>query len=312
MTPKPIAQTAISSMTITLGGKSYECFSYPAGELQVRLNPHTVSALAAPYLLTVNVIARDLTMPRLIELALLLDAISAVNLRPAVNLILPYLPFSRADRRFVSGDCHGLKVMSELLNPMHWSSIRTLDVHNAEATKYWIPALNDIDPKPLVEQAMLRFSELHSSKTLHVLYPDEGSMARYSVKDLDELFSLTGPIRIRTHYCTKQRDPATGKLLGFEVPRECRQWNAPTLIIDDICDGGGTFLGIASTMRDAGYVQPFGLYVSHGIFSHGIPIMLEQFSHIYTTSSFTKNVADDDGLIKGLTVLNMWPLLLRS
>lgn len=55
------------------------------------------------------------------------------------------------------------------------------------------------------------------------------------------------------------------------------------LIVDDICDGGGTFVGLAKELRAAGATRVY-LYVTHGIFSKRLP--LEGIDHVYTTDSF--------------------------
>jgi ribose-phosphate pyrophosphokinase len=84
--------------------------------------------------------------------------------------------------------------------------------------------------------------------------------------------------------CSKHRDPETGKFLGFEVPLIK---TPKALIVDDICDGGGTFRGIAAKVREQqpGEVQMF-LYVTHGIFSQGLAGLLCEFGAIYCTDSF--------------------------
>jgi ribose-phosphate pyrophosphokinase len=57
-------------------------------------------------------------------------------------------------------------------------------------------------------------------------------------------------------------------------------------VIDDLCDGGGTFIGIAQELRKAGITQPLYLYVSHGIFSKGLEVLFQHFDQIFTTNSF--------------------------
>jgi phosphoribosylpyrophosphate synthetase len=70
------------------------------------------------------------------------------------------------------------------------------------------------------------------------------------------------------------------------------------LIVDDICDGGGTFLGISDalgsrlrSLGDVGGDYILGLYVTHGIFSKGFCDLIEKFDHVYTTDSFNRKEA---------------------
>ena len=67
------------------------------------------------------------------------------------------------------------------------------------------------------------------------------------------------------------------------------------LIVDDLCDAGGTFIGSAQVLRDAG-ARSVSLYVTHGLFSKGVGNLLEQgIDRIYTTSSLARtDIATDN------------------
>ena len=80
---------------------------------------------------------------------------------------------------------------------------------------------------------------------------------------------------------TKTRDFDTGKLTSFEVPQLPR--SGRVLVVDDICDGGGTFRGLATAAgigRDR-----LALWVSHGIFSGAAGELTGHFAQIFTTDS---------------------------
>ncbi len=55
--------------------------------------------------------------------------------------------------------------------------------------------------------------------------------------------------------------------------------------MDDICDGGRTFTGIAEELKQKGAGNLI-LIVSHGIFSHGFEELFKHYSRIITTNSF--------------------------
>jgi ribose-phosphate pyrophosphokinase len=55
-------------------------------------------------------------------------------------------------------------------------------------------------------------------------------------------------------------------------------------MVDDICDGGGTFLGLAEELKSKNAGKLF-LAVSHGIFSKGISKLSSMFENIFTTDS---------------------------
>jgi len=57
------------------------------------------------------------------------------------------------------------------------------------------------------------------------------------------------------------------------------------LIVDDICDGGGTFLGLAKELKSKNAGKLY-LAISHGIFSKGFESLAKDFQKIFTTDSF--------------------------
>lgn len=150
----------------------------------------------------------------------------------------------------------------------------------------------NLEPTNLIKQSLANFG---TPTTTQILYPDKGAIDRYG-----EDFGVT------VGYCNKIRDQLTGKLGGFEVPI-IDQFISEVLIVDDICDGGGTFIGIADKLRSQGYAGKLGLYVSHGIFSKGVLCLVEnnRFDHIYTTDSFSKNLHLDSGIRDYVTVFDI-------
>ena len=80
----------------------------------------------------------------------------------------------------------------------------------------------------------------------------------------------------------------------------------PILIVDDLCDGGGTFLGIANQAEGT---VPLGLYITHGIFSKGFGELGKHFSKIYTTNSYYER--DENTPSPLVTVYDCLPELLK-
>lgn len=251
-------------------GTAYTEFRYPGGEVQVRLTEKQVEILRSKHVHSVHVTAR-IQNGEVMALAQLIDAVKSVTDKP-VKLILPYLPYSRADRRFVPGDCFGLATFGRLLGMMV-DDVVTLDAHSDKASAY-IRHLVNVSPKPILESVVdqLDGNLAYGTPVLDIapLFPDEGAAKRYDIP---------GAL-----YATKKRDPETGKLLGFTIPPRKDFRCDGVLIVDDICDGGGTFTGIADEMKN--YGLPLYLYVTHGIFSKGLNELEKRFETIFTTDSF--------------------------
>lgn len=267
----------------------FQCLEYPGGESQVRLNDGVIPDLLNSKRIIVDAVVDS--AQRLVELLLLLDAIRNVTDGSKIILRLPYLPYSRADRRFTAGDCAGLAVLGELLATRKLDKIVTLDVHNFEAAYAALPNLQNVFPLNAILKAIESVEQLAGVGTL--LYPDEGAAARYG-KFVKNGWKLQN--------CSKDRDKVTGKLNGFTVPDAEVFGSGPILIIDDICDGGGTFLGIAEKLPPNN--KAF-LYVTHGIFSGGFTNLIKPFERIYTTNSFPSRYP----YLHFVTVYDAWKLM---
>lgn len=263
-----------------------ETFSYPAGEIQTRLTAAGVQAVQEATVITVQLSIRN--AEDIIRLWQFKDAVDGVlegkrtrnQKLPRIELDLPYLPYSRADRRFVKGDCDGLAVFSRMLNMMHWDRIETFDVHSEVSTKK-LPELVNISALETIKGVLMR--EGHEGGAVTALFPDKGAMDRYEVPDqIGNNFAI---VNVHQVWATKVRNPETGELSGFNVETAGflkDRPNEPVVIIDDICDGGRTFLGIADALDAVGVKNERILYVSHGIFSAGLDQLMSKYSRIYT------------------------------
>lgn len=254
------------SMPEELGVK-YWSFRYPAGEVQVRILPSEIEKVKEAK--EIEVTAR-ITNGEVMELGMLSSAILGANHGARRTLILPYLPYARADRRFVDGDSFGINVFAGFINQLRYDEVRTLDIHSGASEANILNFVN-IDPRLYILKAI----EDIGKKDLTLLLPDAGA-ARY---DLDDLGLPIGQ-------CAKIRDPKTGALSGFNAPKVS---TSKVLIVDDICDGGGTFAGIADelSIQDPNIV--LYLYVTHGIFSKGIVGLSQRFRRVYTTDSLDQS-----------------------
>ena len=112
-------------------------------------------------------------------------------------------------------------------------------------------------------------------------------------------------------YCRKHRDTATGALTDFEVPSGLRgRW----LIVDDICDGGGTFMGLGSKLKEQNPDLQLDLYVTHGIFSGKAENLWGYFNSIYTTNSWNPDIEClGEGILNVADVCSVYgPQILRE
>lgn len=284
-------------MLITLDNNStqYTQFSYPGGEWQVRLPDD----FTVPQGESLDILARITSADDLVKLGLLCTAVPS---HP--RIILPYLSYSRADRRFTRNDCAGLANFAGNIVGLYPRDVVTLDVHNPETTKLLFGGhITNVLSEPLVTQAATDFSRGHRGLT--ILYPDAGAARRYGFplipQDIQHLVVLN---------CEKKRDPVSGEFQGFTVPQVRQDY--PILIVDDLCDGGGTFVGIADELHKQGFTGSLGLYVSHLIQFQAVGRLVRSgFTQVYTTNSFAKwDESQDHRDI--LTIYDVIPMLTQG
>ncbi len=191
-----------------------------------------------------------------------------------VNLDIRYLLAARMDRAIDTQQPFSLQTVARIINSAGFTRVRILDVHSEVATRL-IRNSENVLPKAIVKSVMTTLG------SPMVIIPDKGATQR--VKTLAE-----APHYVYLTQAYKKRDMETGKLSGFGLESTAFIHGSDCLIIDDICDGGGTFTGLAKVLREAGAKKVY-LFVTHGIFSKGLP--LEGIDHVYTTDSYLEKLS---------------------
>lgn len=206
----------------------------------------------------------SLRMMHLLQTANALEHVHAKKKR----LVIPYLMAARYDRLMQHGDSFDLEVIAGLINSCGFEKVLLFDVHSAVSLQLINNAIN-INNKQLVEQ--------YTKPDAIVICPDAGAS-----KKVVEYLNWNKNLK-EIVYCNKKRELSTGKLtLEVYDPKKCENKNC--VIIDDICDGGATFLAIAEQVKP----RHMTLIVSHGIFSKGFAMLEKRFDEIIVSDSYGK------------------------
>lgn len=204
-------------------------------------------------------------------LAIAVDALRALSWVGSISLLLPYFPGARQDRRALRGEALTVKVYADIINEMKFKEVAVYDVHSDVALAV-IDNVRHITNESFVTAVLDILQE--SSDDLRFVSPDAGASKKTT--------KLAAP-NFEVIYCSKMRDEATGTLSKFQVGGD-KLKDEPCLVIDDICDGGGTFIGLAKELRKKGAGKLY-LAVSHGIFSKGFDELGGFYDKIFTTDS---------------------------
>ena len=109
-----------------------------------------------------------------------------------------------------------------------------------------------------------------------MVLPDAGAKERYD-------FQYVGTALT----CSKIRDLTTGKILEIKIDNPEAISDKPLLILDDLCDGGGTFCGIAKAFNALNIPKErLNIAVTHMVNSKGIKNLSENFNHVWFTNSY--------------------------
>lgn len=232
---------------------TFDRIRYPAGERHIRTGRLDELRTAT----TIEATVRNFD-----DLAEVVVADRALRRnRIAVEWFVPYFPFARHDRRLDAGDGLELELALELAGQI---DIVIADPHSD------VSGLLPHIPQESTVDLMRAHGVLDGDPV--VVVPDSGAAKKASSW-------VNGHVTVQAH---KARDPHTGALSDFQlVDGDVDIAGRPCVIVDDICDGGGTFLGLADELARHG-AGALTLVVTHGLFTKGLDHLTRAFDHIAT------------------------------
>lgn len=241
-------------------GIEFESFNFPSGcEAHIKLK----QSVEEKALITCRVHNSNDVM----LLLLATDALKRAGAKD-ISLFIPYLPYARQDRKMVKGEPLSLKVFAMMLNNQGYSKVSVYDVHSEVA-------LALIDNSEGITNHSFVKEVLKDKMDYRIVSPDAGAFKK--IFSLCQSLSYTDEIIC----ANKVRDVSNGNIISTTVYGEVTDYHC--YIVDDICDGGGTFVLLADALLNKG-ARSVSLIVSHGIFSKGLP--LSGINQIYSTDSF--------------------------
>lgn len=276
-------------MKLSIDGNLYdsESFIFSGGEVQVKIplvRDDFYNQIGA-YRITIR--ADLINSDRIMELFMLTDALRRQYPNARSDLICPYFPYARQDRVMNNGEALAVRVMATLINEQRYDSVEIWDAHS-DVTLALLDRVDNIGQEKFVQH-------LYVTGTIGfnnvLVAPDAGAM-----KKITSVSKLTGLSMVRAD---KTRDVKTGEITGTVVYSD-PIGDKDFLIVDDICDGGRTFIELAKVLRPLteGKVK---LYVTHGIFSKGLEVFDGLIDEIYCANIWP-NVVDDKNILRKVTL----------
>lgn len=170
-----------------------------------------------------------------------------------VELFLPYVPYARMDRKMDTGQTNQLKMFVKLLNSFKLDKVYIDDPHSDVCEALIDNAVVRSQQYLLTKEFRSKFQWIKSCDA--IIAPDAGANKK--------AHKVASEFNIPVIQCGKQRN-GDGHIIKTEVYGNTS--GKKLVVVDDILDGGGTFLGLANAIQDS---LELNLVVTHGIFAKG-------------------------------------------
>lgn len=180
------------------------------------------------------------TNNQMIKLFQLLEVLNSYEARE-INIVMPYLSYSRQDKRFRDGEPISIKMLTEILGHYNVTSLLSFEVHNPDVISEHadFDFINVSISHELVERAI----QLLGKEKIFLMAPDDGSWPR--TRD------TASRLGIESGYIIKVRDIETGKVSMKGAVGDVEK-DSTVILFDDEISTGGTIRLAAEYLKDIG------------------------------------------------------------
>ncbi len=237
----------------------------------------------------------------LMELLIMIDAFIRASAE-RVTAVIPYFGYARSDKKDRPRVPISAKLVSNLITKAGAQRVLTIDLHASQIQGFFDIPVDHLYAAPVVVQ----YFKDNPIENLIVVSPDTGGAerARAYAKRLDAGLAL----------CDKRRERANiadvMNIVGDVKGKNC-------LIIDDMCDTGGTICKVAEALHKAG-ANKISACFTHGVLSGNAVENIEN-SHlkkVIVTNTIPTGAAAqrlvDNGQIEVLSVAALLASAIRS
>jgi ribose-phosphate pyrophosphokinase len=235
------------------------------------------------------------TDANLMELLVMLDAFRRSSAE-RVTAVIPYYGYARSDKKDRPRVSIAAKLVANLIATAGADRILTMDLHAAQIQGFFDIPVDHLYAAPV----FIGHYQANPMQRLTVVAPDTGGAerARAYAKRLNAELAL----------CDKRREKANVaevmNVVGDVRGRNC-------LIVDDMCDTGGSLTKVAKALKDAGADS------IHACFTHAVLSgrACEQLTKSDIEQVVTTNTIPFDGNeneLDNIEVLSIAPLLAKA
>lgn len=258
-------------MGFELQSVNFETLTYPDGSIRVLCEEF----IPSHRYYSIN--AHIQSMDDLMIVAQLKDIIERKsNGSKQSQLVITSTPYTRYDRVMYKNkdDSFGALVFANFVNSLGFDNVAFYDCHSNVMLDL-IKNSIDYSQSQLVNGTVIGVVEGFYT----IVAPDKGAVKKNPNASI---------------ICDKVRNAESGKITGVEISRmELPFQTTDLLVIDDICEGGRTFIEVAKLLdENVESANSKSLYVTHGLFSNNaLDRLFEYYDNIHAFFS-TKSLYD--------------------
>lgn len=257
----------------------YSISRFPDGEIQITLEEFSHKD-------EVNVRCRITNAEELFLLMQVSDILVRHGMRFSISIY--YLMGMRMDRVMSFNRPYTLKMVVHILDNLGAYGIYLFCPHsNTALDLFRYTSVAQINPDRLDNMVNTVFNDYQ------IVLPDAGAVERATINDVPKDIVIG----------EKVRNVTTGKIESIKIKNPEVLDGRPLLIQDDLCDGGGTFIGLAQAIREINPKADINIVVCHMVNPKGIENLSKNFNHVWFTNSY-KNWQDEI-LPKNVTVIEI-------
>ena len=249
---------------------TYELVVFPASEVHVRVDVHQILPRQNVTIYWGHGDTDFSLQDEIFVVAGIVDAIKYYHPSCRLTLNIGYFMSSRQDRRAVTGDAFSLKIATDFIKTMNLDEIVIVDPHS-DVLPALLPIARIVSQKEAF-QNVVETQSVDCNKYTGVIAPDNGAVKKAS--------AIANYLGLPLYCASKYRDPVTGALSqpSINLPND---QDAHYLVVDDICDGGFTFIQLAQKIKEQSDCR-LDLFVTHGLFTKGKDQLNKYYESIFT------------------------------
>jgi ribose-phosphate pyrophosphokinase len=229
----------------------------------------------------------------LMQLLIMMDALRRASAR-RITAVIPYFGYARQDRKTDGRTPISAKLVANLISASGADRVLTVDLHAGQIQGFFdIPTDNLFGGPVMIDDIKERFGK----DKIVMVSPDVGGVVRAR--------ALANKLNADLAIVDKRR-PEAGKSEVMNIIGEVS--GARCIMLDDICDSGGTLANAAAALKEQGAVS-VSAYVTHGVLSGNAVQRIEKSVLDELVMTDTIQPSTDALKSKKIRVLPMSPLL---